>query len=154
VSIIPYTVVKMKFAAILSLVSVALANVAVEKRACAGNNCNRAVTGTRDGLLPASVRSADCASFLKTTVTPAAVTVTATIDPDDAPSSAVVKKDFLFGRQATVSASVLPTYVAAACSGAAAYASACSCFGVTGTVTTAPTPTVTVTTTIDYCDDL
>jgi hypothetical protein len=170
----------MKFAAILSLVSVALANVAVEKRACAGNNCNRAVTGTRDGLLPASVRSADCASFLKTTVTPAAVyvfpphtfcvfftiteiyinmykiysTVTATIDPDDAPSSAVVKKDFLFGRQATVSASVLPTYVAAACSGAAAYASACSCFGVTGTVTTAPTPTVTVTTTIDYCDDL
>jgi hypothetical protein len=147
----------MKFAAILSFVSVALANVAVEKRACAGNNCNRAVTGTRNGLQPASVRSADCASFLKTTVTPAAVTVTATVDPDDAPSSsssALVKKDVLFGRQATVSPSSLPTYVAAACSGAAAYASACSCYGVTGTVTTAPTPTVTVTTTIDYCDDL
>ncbi|RKU43991.1 hypothetical protein DL546_006335 [Coniochaeta pulveracea] len=146
----------MKFAAILSFVSVALANVAVEKRACAGNNCNRAVTGTRDGLQPASVRSADCASFLKTTVTPAAVTVTATVDPDDASSSSATlsKKDVLFGRQATASPSTLPTYVAAACSGAAAYASACSCFGVTGTVTTAPTPTVTVTTTIDYCDDL
>jgi hypothetical protein len=63
----------MKFAVVLSLVSVALANVAVEKRACAGNNCNRAITGTRDGLSPASVRSADCKSFLLTTVTPDAV---------------------------------------------------------------------------------
>lgn len=63
----------MKFAVVLSLVSVALANVAVEKRACAGNNCNRAITGTRDGLTPASARSADCKSFLLTTVTPDAV---------------------------------------------------------------------------------
>jgi hypothetical protein len=81
-------------------------------------------------------------------------TVTATVDPDDATTTAVVKKDFLFGRQATVSPSAMPTYVSAACSSAAAYASACSCYGVTGTVTTAPTPTVTVTTTLDYCDDL
>jgi hypothetical protein len=63
----------MKFAAVLSFVSVALASVAVEKRACAGNNCNRAITGTRDGLTAASSRSADCASFLLTTVTPEAV---------------------------------------------------------------------------------
>jgi len=60
----------MKFAVALSFVSVALAGV-LEPRACAGNNCNRAVTGTRAGLLPFSVRSADCSSFLLTTVTPA-----------------------------------------------------------------------------------
>jgi len=140
----------MKFAAVLSLVSVALANVAVEKRACAGNNCNRAITGTRDGLSPASVRSADCASFLLTTVTPDAVTVTITVD--DEATTTPAKRDLVY-RAATVSPSVLPTYATAACD-AGSYASACSCFGVTGSVTTAPVPTTTVTTTIDFCDDL
>ncbi|KAK3946458.1 hypothetical protein QBC46DRAFT_335899 [Diplogelasinospora grovesii] len=140
----------MKFAVALSFAGLALAGV-LEQRACAGNNCNRAVTGTRDGLSPASVRSADCASFLLTTVTPAATTVTVTVD-DAEPTAA--KRDFpLAGRQATASPSAIPTY-AAVCSSAAAYASACSCYGVTGSVTTAPVPTVTVTTTIDYCDDL
>lgn len=62
----------MKFAAVaLSLVSLAAAAV-LEQRHCAGNNCNRAVTGTRPGLLPLSSRSVDCSSFLRTTVTPAA----------------------------------------------------------------------------------
>ncbi|KAB5585513.1 hypothetical protein GE09DRAFT_1210122 [Coniochaeta sp. 2T2.1] len=141
----------MKFAVVLSLVSVAFANVALDKRACAGNNCNRAITGTRDGLSPASVRSADCSSFLLTTVTPDTVTVTVTVDGDEAaPTKA--KRDLEY-RAATASPSVLPTYATAACD-AAAYASACSCYGVTGSVTTAPTPTHTVTSTIDYCDDL
>ena len=63
----------MKFAVALSFVSLAFGNVLLDKRACAGNNCNRAVTGTRAGLLPLSSRSADCASYLMTTVTPAAV---------------------------------------------------------------------------------
>ncbi|KAK3321413.1 hypothetical protein B0T22DRAFT_444186 [Podospora appendiculata] len=140
----------MKFAIALSFVSLAVASV-LEPRACAGNNCNRAITGTRDGLSPLSVRSADCASFLATTVIPAATTVTVTVDEEA--TSAPAKRDFLEARQATVVASALPTY-ATACSSAAAYASACSCFGVTGTVTTAPVPTVTVTTTIDFCADL
>ena len=61
----------MKFAVALSLVSLAFGSV-LDKRECAGNNCNRAVTGTRDGLPAMSLRSADCASFLLTTVTPAA----------------------------------------------------------------------------------
>jgi hypothetical protein len=61
----------MKAVIALSFVSLALGNI-LDKRACAGNNCNRAVTGTRDGLSPASVRSSDCASFLLSTVTPAA----------------------------------------------------------------------------------
>lgn len=140
----------MKVAAVLSLVSLAVASV-IEKRECAGNNCNRAITGTRDGLPPVSLRSADCASFLKTTVTPAATTVTVTVEAEP---SLVAKRDAVLEiRQATVVPSVLPAY-ATQCSGAPAYSSACSCFGITATVTTAPTPTVTVTSTIDYCEDL
>lgn len=62
----------MKVAAVLSFVTLAVA-VALEPRGdCHGNNCNRAVTGTRPGLLPLSERSASCSSFLLTTVTPAA----------------------------------------------------------------------------------
>ncbi|EOO01884.1 putative lipase esterase family protein [Phaeoacremonium minimum UCRPA7] len=142
---------KASVVAVLSFVSFAFGNVLVE-RACAGNNCNRAVTGTRDGLEPLSVRSADCSSFLLTTVTPAATTVTVTVDEE--PTTAVVKRDFALEiRQATEVPTAIPTY-AAVCSSAEKYASACSCFGVTGSVTTAPTPTVTVTTTIDYCEDL
>ncbi|KAK3386545.1 hypothetical protein B0H63DRAFT_137391 [Podospora didyma] len=143
----------MKFAVALTFVSVAVASV-LDRRECAGNNCNRAITGTRDGLSPLSVRSADCASFLKTTVTPAATTITVTVDGDDSVPTKPAKRDFILeNRQATVVPFALPTY-ATACSSAAAYASACKCFGVTATVTTAPTPTVTVTSTIDYCDDL
>ncbi|KAK0634467.1 hypothetical protein B0T17DRAFT_586276 [Bombardia bombarda] len=141
----------MKFAVALSFVAVAVASV-LEPRVCAGNNCNRAVTGTRDGLLPLASRSADCASFLRTTVTPAAVTYTVTVDDEEPTGPA--KRDFpLEGRQATAVATSIPTY-AANCANVAEYASACSCFGVTGTVTTAPVPTVTVTTTVDYCGDL
>lgn len=59
----------MKAAMILSLASLALGSV-LEQRACAGNNCNRQVTGTREGLLPITSRQADCSSFQLTTVTP------------------------------------------------------------------------------------
>jgi hypothetical protein len=61
----------MKVLAVLSLVSLAFGSV-LEQRNCPGNNCNRAITGTRPGLTPASARSADCMSFLMTTVTPMA----------------------------------------------------------------------------------
>jgi hypothetical protein len=142
----------MKFFAALSFVSVAAAAVALDNRAaCNANNCNRAITGTRDGLTPASSRSADCSSFLLTTVTPAATTVTVTVD--DTPTAAAKREELIFGRQVTVVPSAVPTYATVACN-AAEYATACGCYGITGSVTTAPTPTVTVTTTIDYCDDL
>jgi hypothetical protein len=59
----------MQLLATLSLISLAAAAV-LEGRTCAGNNCNRAVTGTRPGLPPMSARSSDCASYLRTTVTP------------------------------------------------------------------------------------
>ncbi|KAK4216274.1 hypothetical protein V8F33_010092 [Rhypophila sp. PSN 637] len=139
----------MKYAVVLSFVTAALAGLD-PRGGCHGNNCNRAVTGTRDGLLPLASRSADCSSFLATTVTPDPVTVTLTVD--DEPTGAG-KRDVLDVRAATVVPTAIPEY-ADNCVDAAEYAVACSCFGVTGTVTTAPAPTVTVTTTYDYCDDL
>ena len=54
----------MKAVAILSLASLALGSV-LQERACAGNNCNRQVTGTRAGLPPLESRSADCSEFQK-----------------------------------------------------------------------------------------
>ena len=60
----------MRVAITLSFVSLAVAAV-MEGRNCAGNNCNRAVTGTRPGKEPMTLRSSHCASFLLTTVTPA-----------------------------------------------------------------------------------
>jgi hypothetical protein len=46
------------------------------KRACAGDNCNRAITGTAANLVPVlSSRLADCASFMEITVIPAPVYV-------------------------------------------------------------------------------
>jgi len=139
----------MKVFAVLSLVSLAFGSV-LEQRDCAGNNCNRAVTGTRAGIAPLSSRSADCASYLLTTVTPKPVTVTVT---DFVTTTGAAKRDALVDRQVTVWPSSVPAY-ASACSASGEYASACSCFGVTGSVTTVATPTVTVTTTVDTCDDL
>lgn len=80
----------MKAVALLSFASVALAagispnvdnvdNVdngesnIFDKRNCNGNNCNRAITGTRAGLAASTLRQADCTSFLLTTVTPSPV---------------------------------------------------------------------------------
>lgn len=64
----------MKCAVILSLLSLAAAAVLENRGECPGNNCNRAVMGTRPGLLPFASRSADCSSFLRgQTVTPPAV---------------------------------------------------------------------------------
>ncbi|KAK2053778.1 hypothetical protein LY76DRAFT_581222 [Colletotrichum caudatum] len=139
----------MKAAVVLSLVSFALASV-VEKRACAGNNCNRQVTGTREGLLPISSRKADCTSFLQATVTPSPTTVTVTVTA--APARA--RRDgHIADRQVTELPTLVPAY-ASSCDDAAEYSSACSCWGITAVTSTAPRPTVTVTTTADYCEDL
>lgn len=138
----------MKAAVILSLASLALGSV-FEKRACAGNNCNRQVTGTREGLLPLTQRQADCSSFQTTIVTPSPTTVTVTVTEEPA---AKLKRNEIVERQATVVPTNVPAY-ASSCD-QVKYASACDCWGITAAVSTAPTPTVTVTTTIDYCEDL
>lgn len=134
---------------ILSLASLALGSV-LEQRACAGNNCNRQVTGTREGLLPITSRQADCSSFQLTTVTPSPTTVTVTVTEE--PAAKLKRNEKVEIRQATEVPTAVPAY-ASSCD-EARYASACDCWGITAAVTTAPTPTVTVTTTIDYCEDL
>ncbi|KAK7229422.1 hypothetical protein V2G26_001592 [Clonostachys chloroleuca] len=139
----------MKAAVILSLVAAAMAGV-LEVRNCAGDNCARQVTGTRDGLSPIESRKADCTSFQTSTVTPDAVTTTVTVTVDsDTPAK--LRRNV---RAVTDVPTVVPAY-ASACDGSR-YASACSCWGITAGVTTAPTPTSTVTTTVtqDYCEDL
>lgn len=139
----------MKAAVILSLVAAAMAGV-LEVRNCAGDNCARQVTGTRDGLSPIESRKADCTSFQTSTVTPDAVTTTVTVTVDsDTPAK--LRRNV---RAVTNVPTVVPAY-ASACDGSR-YASACSCWGITAGVTTAPTPTSTVTTTVtqDYCEDL
>jgi hypothetical protein len=144
----------MKATVILSLVAAVMAGV-IEERACAGNNCNRAVTGTREGLLPVSERQAACSSFMLATVTPDAVTttVTVTVEPE---APARFKRDAaLEYRAATELPTAVPAFASGACD-AAKYSSACDCWGITATTSTAATPTVTatVTETADYCEDL
>ncbi|KAL0940431.1 uncharacterized protein CTRU02_203194 [Colletotrichum truncatum] len=139
----------MKASVILSLATLALGSV-IEKRECAGNNCNRQVTGTREGLLPISSRKADCSSFLQATVTPSPTTVTVTIT---AAPARLRRAGQLENRQVTAYPTLIPAY-ASSCDDAAEYSSACSCWGITAVTSTAPRPTVTVTTTVDYCEDL
>ncbi|KAK4228311.1 hypothetical protein QBC38DRAFT_158782 [Podospora fimiseda] len=141
----------MKFIAALLFPLAASAAHLVGRGDCHGNNCNRAVTGTRPGLLPLESRSADCRSFLLTTVTPAPTTVTVTVDDFGQPIPTPLNKRA--DSPVTVTASNIPSY-ADNCANAAEYRVACQCFGLTASVTTAPTPTVTVTTTVDWCDDL
>lgn len=150
--------------------SLAAATVpAIFARGC-GDNCARAVIAkaytTRDG-------AGDCAAFLRTTVTPSAVTVTATVTDFFSVTStelatettlttttyastdvAVVKET----AQETVTvtsiaaalkkrddpAPTIPAY-ASACSGEARYSTACACVGVTMVTITAAIPTSTVT---------
>jgi hypothetical protein len=145
----------MKVAAVLSFAAAVMAG-ALDKRACAADNCARQVTGTREGLLPIESRKADCTSFQKTTVTPEAATVTVTVTVDgDAPAK-FRRHVNVEARQATEVPTALPAYASACSSDAVRYASVCSCWGITAAVTTAPTPTSTVTSTVteDYCEDL
>lgn len=66
----------MKAAIVLSFVAAAMAAVINERtNGCNADNCARAVTGTRDGLLPITSRQADCSSFMRATVTPKATYV-------------------------------------------------------------------------------
>ncbi|EFX06371.1 hypothetical protein CMQ_6692 [Grosmannia clavigera kw1407] len=141
----------MKVFAVLSFVSVAFAGINVfEARNCAGNNCNRAITGTRAGLPATSLRQSDCSSFMLTVVTPSPVFSTTWVE---APANGKAKRATTAAVTAAVTSTptALPTY-ATQCSSAAAYASACSCWGITAGLSTAAVPTVTVTSTYDYCD--
>ncbi len=102
---------------------------------CQENSCLAAVTG-KAALGDDHLRGAHCASFLATTVTPPAVTVTESVTGEWSDWKAKAKR-----ASVTVCPNEVPNY-ASACD-EAAYTSACSCFGFTEVKTTTIAPTTT-----------
>ncbi|KAL7943737.1 hypothetical protein V8C42DRAFT_100295 [Trichoderma barbatum] len=142
----------MKAAIVLSFVAAAMASAIKRTDGCNADNCARAVTGTRDGLLPITVRQSSCSSFMLATVTPqpTTTTLTITVDPEVTPKA---KRDAGNTAAVTVYPTDVPAY-AEFCDTGAQYSSACSCWGITATTTTAATPTQTeiVTVTQSACE--
>lgn len=118
-----------------ALVSGSFANPLERRGGCQENACLAAVTG-KAALGDDHLRGAHCASFLATTVTPPAVTVTETVT-DSSWADWKAKR----GVSVTVCPNEVPNY-ASACDNAA-YTSACSCFGFTEIKTTTVAPTTT-----------
>jgi hypothetical protein len=110
---------------LLPLAALAVANP-LERRGCVNNACLAAVTGPA-ALGDGKLRASHCASFLVTSVTPAAITVTTTVTGE--PSKGAWKRDSV-----TVCPNDVPNY-ASACD-ESGYSSACSCFGFTEVKTT------------------
>ncbi|CAM1510581.1 Fc.00g009160.m01.CDS01 [Cosmosporella sp. VM-42] len=144
----------MKIAVVLFFVTSALAGL-FEKRACAGNNCKRQVTGTRAGLLAITSRQADCSSFMAHTVVPDGTTTTITVTINPGEVDFARRKRTIEARETTKVPTAIPAY-ASSCTNVAEYSAACSCWGITAVTTTAPKPTSTetVTSTQDFCEDL
>ncbi|KAK6544761.1 hypothetical protein TWF694_001444 [Orbilia ellipsospora] len=158
---------------LILLISLGLVSGAILERGtgCNANNCLRAVRASAR----TAFASADCSSYLLTTVTPAtstsyqtttitnqapAVTVTTTTKIFSIVGSTTVKKAKRDPQPITIPApsrgaalerrqvTVVPSSIppyASPCSSPAAYVSACSCIGVLPSVTTAPTPVTTTT---------
>lgn len=126
----------LRSAAALAMASVAVANPLPSP--ANGDACLAAVTG-KAALGDDNLRKEHCSSFIRTVVTPAAVTVTTTIT--DAP---VASGWDSWKRDVTVCPNEVPNY-ASACN-EAGYKSACSAWGVTGeTTVTVPATTTTKT---------
>ncbi|OAA64082.1 Phospholipase A2 [Akanthomyces lecanii RCEF 1005] len=114
-----------------------------------GDNCARAVTGTRLGAAFQSSARADCSSFLEQTATASTVFVTNTVTTTsilNANTATIITVQKRADPTKTV-----PAY-ASACSGSARYASACSGWCITASTTTVtPMATVTSTVTVNQC---
>ncbi|RDW57199.1 hypothetical protein BP5796_12649 [Coleophoma crateriformis] len=96
--------------------------------ACAADNCLRAARGK---AIATRSPASHCSSYFKVTVTP--VTTIHVISPTNIE---------VLVNQVTITASNIPAYAAAPCSGPVRYSSACSCAGATLVTTTIiPTPT-------------
>ncbi|MCJ1245751.1 hypothetical protein MMC30_002955 [Trapelia coarctata] len=152
----------MRVSTVAILYGAQLAAAVTTMKACAQDNCLRAVIAS---AFPTRKGTTDCSSYFATTVTPATVSLTET----DAPTVTTIilqkRADPVFEphppslgyiraavptvakRQMTVVPSSIPAY-ASACSGAVRYSSACSCVGVTGTTITAVAPTTIATITV------
>ncbi|KAK6528619.1 hypothetical protein TWF281_009857 [Arthrobotrys megalospora] len=132
---------------IVALIYILFAGATKVGYGCNRDNCLRAVIR---GGFPYGNGAADCSSFLLTTVTPAASSVTVT---EKATITVFYTQNVgprgLEARQVTVTPSNIPAY-ASACMGRARYSSACSCIGVKPSTTTAPTPVKTVTITVTF----
>ncbi|RVD88979.1 uncharacterized protein DFL_000003 [Arthrobotrys flagrans] len=129
---------------IITLIYSIFAGAAQVGYGCNRDNCLRAVIAS---AFPNRNGAADCSSFLLTTVTPAARTVTITKKTTTTVfATNNIGYRNIKARPVTVIPSRIPAY-AAACSGSARYSSACSCIGVRPSTTTARTPTKTVTVT-------
>ncbi|KAH7313732.1 heterokaryon incompatibility protein-domain-containing protein [Stachybotrys elegans] len=135
--------------AILVLAGLASAAILEQRDACGkGNNCARAVTGTREPPSQES-KSADCSSYQTTTVTPYVTrtyyeTVTKPREERDAAKRAPITGQNAEKRDTP---HTIPAY-ASACTREGEYASACSCFGVPPTTTEASIETVWETVTV------
>ncbi|KAL2066108.1 hypothetical protein VTL71DRAFT_2179 [Oculimacula yallundae] len=153
--------------AVLALATAASASV-INARApavCNADNCLRALRNTQ---FPTR-GSTDCAAYLRTTVTPATVTVTATAT-SSVFSTSIIGVTLTSSVEETATDTVLQTNIqtatvtlapqpfkradtntvpayASACSGQVRYSSACSCLGGSVVTVTAAAPTSTVTTT-------
>jgi hypothetical protein len=124
----------MQYLYLLPLAALAAANPLERRGVCTDSKCLAAVTGA-GALGDGKLRASHCASFLATTVTPPAVTVTSTITGESAWS------DWQKRASVTVCPNEVPNY-ASACD-EAGYSSACSCFGFTEVKTTTIAPTTT-----------
>ncbi|KAG9235698.1 hypothetical protein BJ875DRAFT_541945 [Amylocarpus encephaloides] len=114
----------------------------VDPTYCYQNNCYRGISQTSAYATPAlSSRLSDCSTYMRTTITPAAVTTTITVILI---SVGGAKRD-LEERQLTIAppTNTIP-YWATFCDSQSSFSSGCSCNGVTATTTTLPTPTSTV----------
>ena len=131
---------------------------------CAGDNCNRAITGTALGTAVLSSHLADCTSFFGVTVTPSTTyvhmtfitfsslltqlhsTTTVTVYSTTAPPKRGKLARSLINTPITQSPTAIPSYASVACDDKTAtpvsvrYSSACSCAGVTHATTTVPSP--------------
>lgn len=127
------------FFASIAVPALALAGSAFANPLKRGDDaCLAAVTG-KAALGDNNLRSSHCSSFIKTVVTPAAITVTTTITDAPEPTGWTNYK-----RAVTVCPNEVPNY-ASACD-EAGYKSACSVFGITGETTfTIPATTTTKT---------
>jgi hypothetical protein len=116
-----------------ALASGAFANPLERRGDCTADACLAVVTG-KAALGDDGLRGGHCASFLATTVTPPAVTVTSTITGSSS-------GDLWKRASVTVCPNEVPNY-ASACD-ETAYSSACACFGYTDVLTTTIAPTTT-----------
>jgi hypothetical protein len=104
-----------------------LSFIEIASSKCTHNNCVRALMRVDE-----VVASSDCSSFLETTITPPASTISVTS------TIVVIATTTLHAKRQAYT--TIPDYASGKCEDVEAYASGCSCLGVTHATITAPVP--------------